>query len=171
MLFLYTLSVVLVRILITTSRQTWFQLHLSCMRRWQSLLRGLYLNDSRNTSCVTASSPRSLQWMCSSPQEGGRHSPLFSLLTFPLVRSASQFKGEVLVGQVGFTLLAGLEAASPHTATGSKTGELCWTMVPRVGFSPDKDVCKCKRRIRYKLKTDVFFLPWKPASKIHSSHK
>lgn len=66
---------------------------------------------------------------------------LFSLLTFPLVRSASQFKGEVLVGQVGFTLLAGLEAASPHTATGSKTGELCWTMVPRVGFSPDKDVC------------------------------
>lgn len=35
------LLVVLVRNLITASRQTWFQLHVSCKRRWQSLLRGL----------------------------------------------------------------------------------------------------------------------------------
>lgn len=84
---------------------------------------------------------------------------MFSLLTLPLVRSASQFKGDVLAGQMGFTLLAGLEGASPHTAAGSNTGELCCTMVPRLGFSPDKDACECKRRIRCKLKTDIFLLP------------
>lgn len=66
---------------------------------------------------------------------------LFSLLTLPLVRSASQFKGDVLAGQAGFTLLAGLEAASPPTVTGSNPEGFCGSMVPRVAFSPVKEVC------------------------------
>lgn len=66
---------------------------------------------------------------------------LFSLLTFPLVRSASQFKGDVLAGQGGFMLPDALEAAPPPTAIGSSTEGLCWSTVPRVGFSPAKEVC------------------------------
>lgn len=66
---------------------------------------------------------------------------LFSLLTFPLVRSASQFKGEVLAGQAGFTLLAGLEAASPPIAAGSNAEGFCGSTAPRVDFSPAKEVC------------------------------
>lgn len=66
---------------------------------------------------------------------------LFSLLTLPLVRSASQFKGDVLAGQAGFTLLAGLEAASPPTVTGSNPEGFCGSMAPRVAFSPVKEVC------------------------------
>lgn len=66
---------------------------------------------------------------------------LFSLLTFPPVRSVSQFKGEVLPGQAGLMLLAGLEAAPPPGAAGSSTEGFCWSTVPRVCFSPAKEIC------------------------------
>lgn len=84
---------------------------------------------------------------------------MFSLLTFPLVRSASQFKGDVLAAQAGFVLLAGLEAASPPRATGSVTEGFGWSTAPRVGFSPAKEICvECERRILYKLKNYVGML-------------
>lgn len=87
-------------------------------------------------------------WEQTKVLEGRKHSPLFSLLTLPLVRSASQFKGDVLAGQAGFTLLAGLEAASPSTVTGSNPEGFCGSMVPRVAFSPVKEVC-----VEYKRRT------------------
>lgn len=104
-------------------------------------------------------------WGCQVPlgtdqSLGGRkHSPLFSLLTLPLVRSASQFKGDVLAGQAGFTLLAGLEAASPSTVTGSNPEGFCGSMVLRVAFSPVKEVCVgYKRRTWHRLENCIFFL-------------
>lgn len=124
----------------------------------------MYLDDSRehfpccNTPSLALTAILAAQslWRYSSTPKGRKYSPLFSLLTFPLVRSASQFNGDVVAVQAGFTLLAALEAASPPAVVGSNTGELCWSMAPRDGFSPGKDVCKCKRRIRCKIKIDIF---------------
>lgn len=115
-------------------------------------------NYSVLTTTEVANSSREWTKVLRNPQESRKHSPLFSLLTFPLVRSASQFKGDVLAGQVGFMLLAGLEAASPATGTGSNTKGFCWNPAPRVGFSPAKEVCvEYKRRIFHKLKHYISF--------------
>lgn len=65
---------------------------------------------------------------------------LFSVLTFPLVRFAGEFKGKVRVGQVDFMLLAGLEAAPLPTAAASKTEGFYRSTALR-GFSLTKGVC------------------------------
>lgn len=103
---------------------------------------------SLSPPCSSVTEGAKSLWEQTKVLEGRRHSPLFSLLTLPLVRSASQFKGDVLAGQAGFTLLAGLEAASPPTVTGSNPEGFCGSMVPRVAFSPVKEVC-----VEYKGRT------------------
>lgn len=117
-----------------------------------ALVRGLmgtignyfpFYMTSNYSVLIAVKAPQSLsKWtkFPRSPQERRERSPLFSLLTFPPVRSVSQFKGEVLPGQAGLMLLAGLEAAPPPMATGSSTEGFCWSMVPRVGFSPAKEI-------------------------------
>lgn len=103
---------------------------------------------SLSPPCSSVTEVAKSLWEQTKVLEGRKHSPLFSLLTLPLVRSASQFKGDVLAGQAGFTLLAGLEAASPPTVTGSNPEGFCGSMVPRVAFSPVKEVC-----VEYKGRT------------------
>lgn len=75
---------------------------------------------------------------------------LFSLLTLPLVRSASQFKGDGLAGQAAFTPPTGLQAASPPAAAGSGTGGLCWSAAPTASFSPAGEVY-----VKHKGESDI----------------
>lgn len=102
-----------------------------------------YMTSNRTvfTATEVAKSLRKWTEIPRNPEESRKCSPLFSLLTFPQVRSASQFKGDVLAGQGGFMLLDALEAVPPPTAIGSSTEGFCWSTVPRVGFSPAKEVC------------------------------